>query len=365
MKKKCMIICFFAILLVPNLLGLVSGRQGTSGNTEKRELAGLPALTLANLNNIPSQTENWINDHAPFRDGFIDAYAVFNMELFHSIDNSEVIIGRDNWLFYTGNESMIDTLGVRPFTPDQLDMILDRLLAVREKYVKDKDNFVFFIAPNKELVYRRYMPDYYAPVTDTSKARELVNYIRANSDIKVVYPLEELYAAGQDNLLYYKTDTHWNNLGGFMGVQELITALGGEATDYRTLDVAFTLGTRGDLGDLGHTPMRYLEEYEAEIDGYLEDVDGDLLENNENGSGVIRASADGAPDSRNVLMVRDSFALAMAPVIMRYFENTMFVEWQKIPDTDLGQDKNDVFIYEVVERNLGKMSMDLDALLEK
>ncbi len=365
MKKQCMIACFFAILLAPNLLGAVLGGHGSSANTEKRELAGLPALTLDNLTNIPGQTESWINDHAPFRNSLIDAYAAFNMELFHSIDNSEVIVGKDRWLFYAGNESMIDTLGIRPFTPDQLEMILNRLLAVREKYVTDPDNFIFFIAPNKELVYRRYMPDYYAPVTDTSKAKELADYIRANSDIKVVYPLEELAAAGQNNLLYYKTDTHWNNLGGFIGVQKLIEALGGETTDFHSLDIVFSQGGRGDLGDLGHTPMGYLEEYEVEINGYLDEVTVNLLENNENGSGVIRASAKGAPDSRKLLMVRDSFAMAMAPVIMQYFGDTMFTEWQKLPDTDLGQDTYDVFVYEIVERNLGRMSMDLDALLEK
>lgn len=363
MKKKWMIVCFFAILLMPNLLGLVFGYQAEAGNAEKRELAGPPELSFANLNKIPGQTEDYINDHAPFRNGFIDAYATFNMELFHSIDNKEVIVGKDKWLFYTGNESMVDTLGVCPFTEDQLEMILDRLLAVRDRYAENHENFVFYIAPNKEIVYRQYMPDYYAPQSDTSKALELVKYIRENSDIKVIYPMEELKEASKENLVFYKTDTHWNNLGGFIGVQELIGALGAEKTDYRDVRVEYSEGTRGDLGDLGHTPMRYLEETEAAISGYREDVSINMLENNDGGSGVIRAETEGAPDQRSVLMIRDSFAIAMAPVMMRHFESTMFVDWQKIADTDFGQAKSDVFVYEIVERNLGRMSMDLDALL--
>lgn len=365
MKKKWMIVCFFAILLLPNFLGLVFGYQAESENTENRELAGMPVLSWENLSGFPGQAEAFINDHAPFRNHFIDAYAVFNMEAFHSIDNKEVIVGKDKWLFYTGNESMINTLGVCPFTEDQHQMILDRLLAVRDKYVESKDNFIFYIAPNKEIVYRQYMPDYYDPLSDTSKAKELVKYIRENSDIKVIYPLEELTEASREQMVYYKTDTHWNNLGGFIGVQKLIGAAGGEKTDYRHIEIHSGEGGRGDLGDLGHTPMRYLEETEVTLSGYLENVEIEMLQNNEDGSGVIKAKAYGAPDERSLIMVRDSFAIAMAPVLMRYFSETMFVEWQKLAEVDMGQDRSRVFVYEIVERNLGRMSMDLDALLAK
>ena len=364
MKKKIMIACFFAILLLPNLLGVVCGYQAEAENTENRELASKPVLSVENLNHYPSQVEAYINDHAPFRSLFIDAYASFNMELFHSIDNKEVIVGKDKWLFYTGNESMIDTLGVCPFTEDQHQMILDRLLAVREKYVENKDDFVFFIAPNKEIVYRRYVPDYYAPLSDTSKAKELVIYIREHSDIKVVYPLEELEEAGRENPVFYKTDTHWNNLGGFIGVQELLEDLGGVKTDYRSISAQFTPGSRGDLGDLGHTPMRYLEETEVSLSGYHDEADIRFLENDDGGSGVIKAVNEGAPDERSITMVRDSFAIAMAPVIMRYFGETTLVNWQKLSGVDMKEHRSDLFVYEIVERNLGRMSMDLDALLK-
>lgn len=365
MKKKWMIVCFFAILLLPNLLGLAFGYQAESENTENRELAGMPELSWENLSGFPGQVEAYINDHAPFRSHFIDAYASFNMEAFHSIDNKEVIIGKDKWLFYTGNESMIDTLGVCPFTEDQHKMILERLLAVRDKYVENKDDFIFYIAPNKEIVYRQFVPEYYDPLSDTSKAKELVKYIRENSDIKVVYPLEELKAASGEQMVYYKTDTHWNNLGGFIGVQELIGAAGGNKADYRDLNICSEEGSRGDLGDLGHTPMRYLEETEVTFEGYLDEVNVEMLENNDDGSGVIRARAEGAPDGRQLTMVRDSFAIAMAPVLMRYFPETMFVDWQKLPEVDMGEEKNGVFVYEIVERNLGRMSMDLDELLKE
>lgn len=363
MMKKCMIALFFAILLMPGILGAVLGKEAEGGNSENRTLAERPVLSWDNLEEYPSQAEAYINDHAPFRDELIDAYASMNMELFGSIDNDEVIVGKDKWLFYTGNDSRIDALGITPFTEVEQKSILIQLLQIREKYGKDRDSFVFFIAPDKEIVYRQYMPDYYAPVTDTSRAKELVKYIRENSDIKVVYPLEELLAASEDGLTYYKTDTHWNDFGGFVGSQVLIEAAGGTAADASGIRLSFAEGERGDLGDLGHTPMRYLDEKKALVEGYYDGLEPELLESSPE-TGIVRAQTEGAPDGRKLVMIRDSFAEAMEPVLQKYFGETVLINWQNIGSTDIGSYGGDVFVYEVVERNLGRIPGDLASILE-
>ena len=363
MMKKCMIVLFFAILLMPGILGAFLGREAEGGNSENRTLAERPVLSWDNLEEYPSQAEAYINDHAPFRDAFIDAYASMNMGLFDSIDNDEVIVGKDKWLFYTGNDSRIDALGISPFTEVEQKSILIQLLQIREKYGKDRDSFVFLIAPDKEIVYRQYMPDYYAPVTDTSRAKELVKYIQENSDIKVVYPLKELLAASEDGLAYYKTDTHWNDFGGFVGSQALIEALGGKTAEASDISVSFTEGERGDLGNLGHTPMRYLDEKKAVVEGYYDALTPELLESSPE-TGIIRARTQGAPDTRRLVMIRDSFTEAMEPVLQKYFGESVLIDWQNIETTDIGSYEGDVFVYQVVERNLGRIPGDLASILE-
>ena len=91
--RKCMILLFFAILLMPGVLGALLGGAPEGQNTENRTLAERPELSFENLEDFPADAEAYINDHAPFRDQFIDAYASMNMELFHSIDNNDVIVG--------------------------------------------------------------------------------------------------------------------------------------------------------------------------------------------------------------------------------------------------------------------------------
>ena len=154
--RKCMILLFFAILLMPGVLGALLGGAPEGQNTENRTLAERPELSFENLEDFPADAEAYINDHAPFRDQFIDAYASMNMELFHSIDNNDVIVGKEDWLFYAGNDSRVDTLGIAPFTEVEQWSITTQLLQIRQKYGKDRDSFVFFIAPDKEIVYRQY-----------------------------------------------------------------------------------------------------------------------------------------------------------------------------------------------------------------
>ena len=48
----------------------------------------------------------------------------------------------------------------------------------------------------------------------------LVDYLKENTDIRIVYPKQELLKVKEENpdiLLYRKLDTHWNNVGGYIG----------------------------------------------------------------------------------------------------------------------------------------------------
>ncbi|MCD8082171.1 MAG: hypothetical protein LUE86_01265 [Clostridiales bacterium] len=362
--KKCMIALFFAILLLPNLIWQVAG-TGETVNTENRELAEWPELSLDHLEQFPSGVENYINDHAPFRSDWINTYASLNLSLFHSIDHTDVIVGKENWLFYKGNETVIDTLRICPFSEEEMSIILEQLLEIRDKYAKNGREFVFLIVPNKETIYSQYLPDCYAPLSDISRAEQLTDYIRSHSDIHVLFPVKELQEASLDNLTYYRTDTHWNALGALIGSHLLIEAAGGMPPDANAFSLTMENGGRGDLGDLGHTPMSYIDETYIHILDYLEDVDTEILEYDGDGSGLIRTTSPNAPDTRSIAMVRDSFAEAMVPILSRNFQNMTLINWKMLATIDPAFLDGDVFAYEIAERNLGRLQGDLATLLEK
>lgn len=365
MMKKFIMIGFVVLLLLPNLVGLAAGSVAWNQGGENRVLAQPPELTRTNLKNIPSQTELYIGDHAPFRSLWLNAYAAVNLYLFDSIDNTSVITGgKDGWLFYTGENTVNEMLGLDLFTEEEMEAILQKLLAVRDRYTVDKSNFVLFVAPDKEKIYRDYLPDHYQNQTGTSKATELVRYIQENSDIKVVHPVEELRMAAESFPVYYKTDTHWNRLGAYIGSQPLIAALGGETQPWEKLQMDIQEREPGDLALMGHV-LSFLEnDPDPYYTGYHDEAEITILEEDFNGSGLRRTQTEAAPDSRSLVIARDSFGDAMNLVLCRYFSEVTCINWEKIQQVDMEAHRSDVFVYEIVERWLDRMPADLDHLLE-
>lgn len=365
MAKKFITICFLALLLLPDLLGIAAGPSAWNQGGENRVLAGPPELSRANLKNIPSQTEDYIGDHAPFRSFWLNVYAAANLYLFGSIDNSGVITGgTDGWLFYTGENTVNEMLGLDLFTETEMEEILQKLLAVRERYVEEPENFVMFVAPDKEKIYQDYLPDCYRNQTGTSKVGALVRYIREHSDIKVVYPVEELREAARTFPMYYKTDTHWNRIGAYVGSQPLIAALGGETQPWGELTLDVQERGPGDLALMGHVQSFLEQEPEPYYTGYHDEAVIELLEEDLSGSGLRRSRTQQAPDSRSLTIVRDSFGDAMNLVLCRYFPEVTCVNWEKIQQVDMTSYKSDIFVYEIVERWADRLPGDLDHLLE-
>ena len=60
-----------------------------------------------------------------------------------------------------------------------------------------------------------------------------MDYLKQNTDVRVVYAKQtEIDQKSEDYKLWYKYDTHWNNLGAFVGEQALRQELQGERILY-------------------------------------------------------------------------------------------------------------------------------------
>lgn len=363
-QKKNLRICstllpvlFFGILLVTGAIAMVfhSGRE--EENLENR--------TLAEFSREPAQFEEWLNDHAPFKSQWLNAYAVLNYRFFCCVDNEQVIVGKEGWFFYTGDGTVDEMLGVGLFTEVEMEEILKDLLEVRERYADRPEDFAVFVAPDKEKIYSQYLPEAYENKTKTSRAAELVRYIREHSNIQVVYPVEELRREAEGSVpLYYKTDTHWNRLGAFVGVQELMDCLGGRSHSLSELTVSTEGKRTGDLVSLGHLPERYYEDQDPFFIGYYDEAKISVLEEDFSGTGIRKAVNETPADERKLVMVRDSFGDAMNTSLCRYFKEVTSINWEKVSQVPEEEFFGDLFVYEIVERRLLQMPDNLKRLLE-
>ncbi len=108
--------------------------------------------------------------------------------------NNKIVIGKKNWLFYLGDNSERNFSNLDYLSDKQLENTLAYLSGIKEWCDKNGKVFVYFIAPDKNKVYGEYFPRGTRKVNpDTeSRAIQLIDYIHANSDINIVYPLESL-----------------------------------------------------------------------------------------------------------------------------------------------------------------------------
>ena len=369
--KKFFIVFFFLILIVPNLIWPFLKPHFASANTENRVLAKFPTLSYENIENVPAGIENYINDYAPFRKILVDFNTNVNKTLFNTVTNDIVLVGKDDWFFYRDASSVGDMLGISIFTEDQLEYIVTLLNTLRGLCCKNKDDFVLMIAPNKEQVYSEYLPDAFRKKIPggASTTEALVKYITEHSDIKVIYPKEELIKGKEKARTYYKIDTHWDLFGGYIGLKKMFDALGLEFEDPMEAELYEEASIVGDLKNLAPLPD-YYKETEIAVDKVhnigdkfvARYYDGDFTGD---GTGCIRAYSLSPRSDKKLIMMRDSFAVNMMHVSTQYFKESNYIHWEGLDKADAEYFYGDYFVYEILERNLTTLITTLEGIISK
>lgn len=135
--------------------------------------------------------------------------------------------GRDGWLFLTDDSNAVisQLTGALLLTPDKVRAwrhTIDTRVALL-----DAQGCLYrhYIAPDKEIVYERHLPPEIA-VAETRPVDQLLTAVRARSrPDRVRYLLPEMRDASHHEDVYPRTETHWNNLGGFVAYRRILSDL--------------------------------------------------------------------------------------------------------------------------------------------
>lgn len=358
--KYLYIFAFIIVLGMPWLFWIIMGTQVDSENYENRSKAEMPMLDINNLQQYPVEFENYFNDNLPFRNQLITLNSKINYYIFHKSSNESVILGKDGWLFYNDVEDgdpMADYLGENLFTEKQLQQIAENMVAA-EEYLADKGcEFVLFIAPNKSRVYSEMMPDYYGEPSEEYAVLQIVEYLKENTDIRVVYPYEDLWEAGkqlEDVILYHKVDTHWNKAGGYVGSVALLRELGITIPNIwdEEIEITETDNLSGDLANNISLQKDLIDnEEDYSIEGYGEH--DFVTESSEFNGALSYRCVDAEP--RKLFVYRDSFCTAMAGVLASQFNESYMMHYKNFHNFQLEEQKPDIFVLEIVERNVERL----------
>lgn len=264
--------------------------------------------------------------------------------------NENTIEGRDGWLFFAKEYALEDYLGTNILTDEQMNEYVSGMVRLQNICNAQGKQLYFIIPPNKEIVYSEKMPSY-TIMNEYRRGERLVDYIHANSDIKLIYPIKELRDAKTEWQPYFRTDTHWTELGAFIGVQSLYSMMGLPVTNLHNLSISQQEYLGGDLVGLGNLNQ---EDYRGDI-RYQIQYKPDITVGSIDGSQVVdwiyRANSTSS-NQCNVVVIGDSFRLFMSNYMAKDFSNYTHVHWKYLEEPIAKEAfKNaDIIIIESVER---------------
>lgn len=337
---KIFIILVFALLLVP-FAGM--SFWATNETTENTELAGWPALTEDGKWNEAylSEMGEYFEDHFAFRQYFVTANALLRGKVLKSSATDQVVVGTDDWLYYSG--TLDDYCGTELLSERELYAVVHNLKLMQDYVESCGSRFILTVAPNKNSLYNKNMPYYYRKGTDSN----LKHLTEKMSEAGISYVnLYQLFA-GQDEMLYFKRDSHWNNQGAVLAYNALMDQMEKEHETY--LNVPYEL-EKTHIGDIDE--MLYPLAAEPEEDYIYDKESGYTYVNDvtDNMDDWIETQNPGKEGT--LLMFRDSFGESLLPFMADEVGRGYFSRLVPYNLTQVEEYHPDYVIVERVERKI-------------
>lgn len=269
-----------------------------------------------------------------------------------------VLFGRFDWLFYTGNNSVSYYTGSNLLDDETLASYAEKVNHLKEVCDAHGKKLALMFLPNKEQVYPEYMPTYEIE-NEYKRTARLKDYLSENTDVPVIYPIEELKAYDKFFQSYYKYDTHWNLAGSFIGTQALYKALGMETTDPLSIDGYWqdaSLAGNFALGGIDGSQYEFDREY---VFKYKEDITLSAY-NNLDPYLTVQSNQ---PDKENLLLIGDSFRGMLMRYLSKDFNESTYIHRDYIAAGQNNLPNAGLIILEAVERYDSRMFNDIDNLL--
>lgn len=293
--------------------------------------------------------------------------------------SNTVLEGRQKWLFYRGNNSEKYYSGENLLSDAELSEYTNVFKELDELCAARGIELQISIWPNKEQVYTEYMATVDIK-TEYKRVERLVDHLKENTNVNIIYPITELTATKPYYDTYLKYDTHWNCAGGFVGYQAMLKSLGLETMEIINCPVyeytgvetenldSYYRNVSGDMIGLGGVSTanyngdhNYYINYRPETEVFTREGG--------NGAGDIRHTTSNAPNDLNFVLIGDSYRVMQLTYLERDFTDCLLMHRshlngihnnQPMSEEDYAELKNgiknaDIIVISAVERLEGEI----------
>lgn len=313
-------------------------------SVEKRYAQAVPKLKENGRWNREyfSQWNSYVSDHFALRQEMATWDAILLSKAFGISNSEKVIVGKDGWLYF--QETMDDYLGHDLLSEREIHNCAKVLSLLEEGAGEKACRFVAAIAPNKNSLYPEQMPGRYRKESEENNFSHLLPELKRQGVSFV--NLHEAFME-QDEVLYHRLDSHWNNAGAVLACDRLLTALDKEHTDYSDISFHRERNFSGDLKGMLYPRWNLLDEnviydlpHSYSYVGNVKSTEDMVIETEQ-------------PDAEgSVVMFRDSFGNALLPYIADEYAHGFFTKGVPFRTDLIDLHGADTMILEVVERHI-------------
>lgn len=331
------------LLIVLLSVGSLIARDREYSANENRYLAGRPSLSLSSLTSgkFMEDTEAYLSDQFLGRDFLVRTRAGIDRFVGKREVNG-VYVGKDHFLFE------------KPSTWDEARMTrtLNTINLVTSKSGDIRSYMA--IAPNATELLKDYLPTG-APVTNQTQQIEAI--YKNLPDVECVDLVKPLKAVKDPTALYYRTDHHWTAAAAEVAFREIALAMGlvPDAVSYQTLPVTNsfrgTMASSSGIFKASDTISITVPEKEQKlVVTYVNEdkktatlFDASRLKEKSQydvffGGNFAEVRIDtGAGSDRVLLVLKDSYANCVIPMMTPFFKTIVLVDPRyyndNLPDT--------------------------------
>lgn len=320
------------------------------GNTPEDEFPSInfsrPLKSIKNLN-------TYYTNNFGLKSQMVDSYLKFKLHILNDPPlPNRVVTGKEDWYFLGNqyNKLFNDSFGNHSFSIGELEKIKSNIEAIKNELESKGIAFHIVVPPNKHRVYSDKLP--YNLNQKPTRLEELNSYLKKEIDFELLDLREALISNKDKGLLFYKTDTHWTDLGAFIGYQKTLNALNlNVPKDFMTnYDLNSKQISRGDI-----TEMINIESKENAI-FFSQRTTSEIIQLESKWQHLRYKNPN---RDKKLIMYRDSFSNAWIRFFNESFGETIYLREYNINPDLIHKEKPDVIIFEIVERELGSVLLNL------
>lgn len=338
--KKFAVIIIITMLIIPNVFIFITSEKpqfSINLNDPKLTLEKVKKYYHKNYGLKNIQLKNYLN----FKTNTLKEHALHN----------RVVGGKNGWLYLGDNykNSFKNAFGNDAFTTKEEKKIISNLKEI-QTFLDNKDiSFYFVIAPDKNQIYSENLP--FQLNKKETKTSNLIKQINAQTSVNCFSLHKSLISKKSKVELYYKTDSHWNSYGAFIGYREIMKKINNEKQVKVETINNYTI-TKNKNFNGGLSRMLFSNKLEDSLvfkrkkEFAIKTIKNNFTFKhfkNPNGIGKL-------------LIYRDSFTDNLLPFLNNTFKEVISIKGHNLDKDLIDSFKPDVVILEKIERNLENLT---------